>query len=407
MSPRDRSLTRWHLLLAVLIAHGSLYPFDFALPEFPGQAIRQMFTSIHLWTSRGDVLGNFLLFLPWGLASALTRAPEKNHLSAALGLALAGILQILQIGLPSRDAALSDIVWNAAGIYTGQFVLAPAAQRILAARTGYFKGGALPLVLAALWLAAQTAPCIPSLDFALLRANIRAFFAPEPWSLAAFIITFSGVLALGHIALTLLPARTIALTALTMLLPAVLCARLFIVQSAPHWHDAAAMLSGYAGMLALGDPRRIAPAAFAAMLLGLTLAGLEPYTLSGHTGGFGWLPFAAYLRGNMQDNLRELLEISWHCTALLWLAHAMGARIQGVGIFIIIWVLSLEIIQIWLEGRSADVTPALTCALLVPLIVRLARSKAPPPSMPKRARIRRAPKDSDESIPSPDYSKST
>ncbi|MDR0717147.1 MAG: hypothetical protein LBF50_07005, partial [Azoarcus sp.] len=48
---------------------------------------------------------------------------------------------------------------------------------------------------------------------------------------------------------------------------------------------------------------------------------------------------------------------------------------QGIGIFIVMWVLSLEIIQIWLEGRSADVTPALTCALLVPPIIRLARSK--------------------------------
>jgi VanZ family protein len=373
MPAQDQPLNRWHFVLAVLIAYGSLYPFDFTLPQFPGQALRAMLTSI-LWTSKGDVLGNLLLFVPWGLASGLLyRSGPANYCRAALGLALAAILQVLQIALPSRDAALSDIIWNGVGIYVGQFVLAPFAQRLRDEHSGLLHAHTLPLALIALWLATQTLPCIPSLDLALLRANIRAFIAPDPWLLAPFAVTFAGTLVVGHLALTLLPAR-FALPALAALLPMVLCARLFIVQNTPHWHDAAALLAGYFSVLLLRTPQRIAPTAFAILLLSLTLAGLAPYSWSNWGSHFNWLPFASYLQGNMLSNLRELLETAWHCAALLWLAYCMGARVQGIGVFVVMWVLMLEIIQMWLPGRSADLTPAVTCALIIPLVTRLIRA---------------------------------
>jgi VanZ family protein len=367
-------LHRWHLLLAILIAYGSLYPFDFTWPESAGAALRQMLSNVHPWTSKGDALGNLLLFLPWGLASAAQARPAK-HLASALGLALAVLLQILQIGLPSRDAALADIIWNGAGIYIGQFALAPVAQRLRATRTNLLEDNPLPCLLLLAWLLIQTLPCIPSLDFALLRAGIRAFLAPRPWSLAAFVVTFASILVLGHAALILAPTRTLALAALAAALPIVLGARLFIIQNTPHWHEAAAMMAGYIGVLALRQPQRIAPFAFVAMLLGLTLAALAPYEFSSPSGSFGWLPFASLLRGNRVDNLRELLEIAWHCAALLWLAHNMGARLQGIGIFIVFWVLLLEIVQLWLPARGADATPALICALIIPSLIRLSRRK--------------------------------
>jgi VanZ family protein len=375
MPSHDQSLNRWHLVLAVLITYGSLYPFDFALPLFPGAALHAMLTTI-LWTSKGDVLGNLILFLPWGLASGLTRTNgAANYRHTALGLALAVILQVLQLALPTRDAAISDIIWNGAGIYIGQFVLAPLIQRFRDEHTELFSAQILPLTLAVLWLATQTLPCIPSLDMSLLRASAKAFLAPNPWLLAPFSVTFAGTLVLGHIALTQFPARfaRFALPALAMLLPMVLFTRLFIIQNTPHWHDAAAMLSGYMAVLLLRTPQRVAPTAFAALLLSLTLTGLAPYSWDSVGSHFNWLPFVGYLQGNMLGNLRELLETTWHCAALLWLAYCIGARVQGIGVFVVMWVLMLEVIQIWLQGRSADITPALTCALIIPLITRLIR----------------------------------
>ncbi|MDR1423774.1 MAG: VanZ family protein [Azoarcus sp.] len=374
-------LDRWHLLLAVLIAYGTLYPFDFTLPPQPAQALYDMLTRAHLWTSRGDVLGNLALFVPWGLASAMRGAPgRKNYLALALGLAFAAIMQVMQIAVPSRDATLADVFWNGVGICVGQFALAPFVQRLRAAAyPDFLHDNALALALAALWLATQTAPFIPSLDLALIRAHGRIFLSPAEWSLAAFATNCAGVLALGHIVSRLAPAR-MALPALAIALAGVLCGRLIIVDNTPHWHDALGLAVGYALVAVLGEKQRIAPVAFAAMLLAMTLAELRPYQFSSQASGFGWIPFAGYLSGNMALNLRELLEISWQCAALLWLAHALNARVQGIAIFIVSWSLLLEIAQIWLPARSADLTPPLTCALAALAFMRLARRT---PSQPK------------------------
>lgn len=372
-------LNRWHLLLAMLIAYGTLYPFDFTLPPQPGQALHDMLTNVRLWTSRGDVLGNLALFLPWGLASVMGRAREReSYLAAVLGLAFATIIQIMQIAIPSRDAALADIFWNGAGICIGQFALSPLAQRLRHAHPHFIHDNALVLALATLWLATQTAPFIPSLDLALIRAHGRIFLAPAEWSLAAFATTCAGVLALGHIASSLAPMR-MALPALAIALAVVLCGRLIVIDNTPHWHDALGMAAGYLSVAALGKKQRIAPVAFVAMLLAMTLAELTPYEFSGQASGFGWIPFAGYLSGNMTLNLRELLEISWHCAALLWLARAMSARVQGVAVSIVSWSLLLEIAQIWLPARNADLTPPLTCALAALVFMRLAHRTPPHP----------------------------
>jgi len=373
-------LNRWHLLLAALIAYGTLYPFDFVRPVNFGQALAAMLSDARLWTSRGDVLGNLALFVPWGLVSAWTRADGRmGWLAALAGLALAFVLQVLQIIVPSRDAAIADVVWNGVGIVVGQFALAPLAQRLLGARVASFRDQPLPLALAVLWLATQTAPFLPSLDLSLLRAHVRAFISPADWSLAAFSATVASVLVLGHIALTLLPSRA-ALATLATTLVAVVGGRMFIVDGAPHWHDAATMTVGFLAVAAVDAPRRLAPVAFAAMLLAMTLAGLAPYAFAGPASGFDWIPFAGYLRGNMALNLHELLDTVWHCAALLWLARAMGANVRGIGVFVVFWVLLLEFVQMWLPGRGASITPALTCALVTMAFVRAAAYTSLPTS---------------------------
>lgn len=92
-----------------------------------------MLADTRLWSSRGDVLGNVLLFLPWALVSRpLAGASARAQWSLLLsGLALAAGLQIMQIALPSRDAAVSDIVWNMVGLLLGQFALAPWVGRMV------------------------------------------------------------------------------------------------------------------------------------------------------------------------------------------------------------------------------------------------------------------------------------
>lgn len=376
-------LNRWHALLGLLIAYGSLYPFDFVAPQAWLPALRQMLADTGLWSSPGDVLGNILLFLPWGLATAWQPGTALRRLLPALlaGLVLAAALQVMQIALPSRDAAVSDIVWNTVGLLLGQFALAPLAARLHHPTREHADGQMLAWGLAALWLAGETLPFIPSLDLAQIRGGLKAFVAPASPSSAVLLGAFAGVLTLGHLALTHLPRRR-AQAGLLLLLPVLVLSRILIIHNDPHWLELVAGIAAWGAVILLRTPQRIAPFAFIAVLGALTLEALQPYVWRMHAASFNWQPFAAYLNGNMLGNLRELLDTVWHIAALLWLAHAMSARVAGVGCFLVVWVLALETAQLWIAGRSADITPVLTTLLVAVVMVRLTRQHRPPRAAP-------------------------
>jgi hypothetical protein len=66
--------------LVLLIAYGSLYPFDFAAA--PEGAFSIMFSQATLFSSIGDALGNIGLFIPLGLLGVLTITSRRGMASA-------------------------------------------------------------------------------------------------------------------------------------------------------------------------------------------------------------------------------------------------------------------------------------------------------------------------------------
>ena len=61
----------------ILIVYGSLYPFDFSLGALGNVDMAMFLTDWRLYSSRGDLLGNISLFLPYGF-SACWRSAENN-----------------------------------------------------------------------------------------------------------------------------------------------------------------------------------------------------------------------------------------------------------------------------------------------------------------------------------------
>ena len=110
------------ILFIVLASYGSLYPFDF---EFSIHSESSLFAP--LWDnalgsqSIGDIFGNIVLFLPFGvLISANNKSNRSNNIALFLsGIALATFLQFLQLYTPSRDPNLRDVIWNITGISAG------------------------------------------------------------------------------------------------------------------------------------------------------------------------------------------------------------------------------------------------------------------------------------------------
>ena len=63
-----------------------------------------------------DIIRNWILFVPGGLLATHLLGPRR---AVALGLCFTAFIEVAQLGLPGRDSALQDLVFNALGAVTG------------------------------------------------------------------------------------------------------------------------------------------------------------------------------------------------------------------------------------------------------------------------------------------------
>ena len=122
------------VLVLVLIVYGSLYPFNLSSQPPSAETIETFLWSWRQIGSRGDVLGNVALFVPYGFLGMLALPPKdaavrRFALLLAIGFTVAAGVQVAQLYLPSRDAALGDVAWNALGCLIGAALTLPAAVR--------------------------------------------------------------------------------------------------------------------------------------------------------------------------------------------------------------------------------------------------------------------------------------
>ena len=74
------------------------------------------------------VIGNMLLFLPWGFLMFITlysveRPTVQTYvLTILLGISFSTAIEAVQYFLPSRVADVNDIIWNSVGTLLGAFL---------------------------------------------------------------------------------------------------------------------------------------------------------------------------------------------------------------------------------------------------------------------------------------------
>ena len=73
----------------------------------------------------------------------------------------------------------------------------------------------------------------------------------------------------------------------------------------------------------------------------------------------------------MGVNLRSLAASVFAFGAMLWLVDRVGGRITGVTVALAIWVLLIEVGQMWIVGRTPDITPPLLVVATGVLFFRL------------------------------------
>lgn len=407
-------MLRIALLFLVLIAYGSLYPFDtWSTPAAP------LFRFLWHWPAvltRADLVQNVLAYAPFGLFYALHRlqrapcalAPGPSVLRRTVGAAflLSLTMESLQQFEPARTASLADIAMNVLGALAGATLASIIEQRGRPATGGWpwrqlhrlhrwreqrFRSGLLPnigLAAIALWALAETSPLAPVFDPAYLARKL-AMLAwqvqhPVRIGLAHMLVTACHLVGLGCLLRTLVrPAGAVGHKAAAapadllfgMLLAAIFTVKLVVLGRYLYLAELAGAVLALGLLYAFrgdGAGRRTLPlrrnairsdaiAGAACLLAGFVIAELQPARGPYHD--FNWVPLAGQLRS--LAGMENILELFWPFFALAYLARLLTApaRRQQVGwlgsLLVLALVFQLEWMQQDLAGRYGDITQVL------------------------------------------------
>ena len=345
-------------VVAALILYGSWFPFHWIHPH-PDE-VWWALTNLDLFTGRGDLLGNVVLFLPWGLAMAKAATgrggrPWAWALVGGAGLAL--LAQAGQFFEAHRDPRWADVVWNLVGAWLGwaaSGAVSRLARRADAAAWALLAGSAL-----AAWL-----PWWPSLDPARLQRHWARLAEFGIWQGPEAAMMAGLTLVAGCGAAWLLGRPTAAHGPAPTPVSAIIAAGVVVVLGQAlvpgSRFSAGGVLGGLLGTaLALGlwrHPRATALALVALQVLG----GLAPFDIQPQpVQALHWLPFEALLGGSMLGNAQALARDAWLWGCALWFARRGGWPLAPATAVCAALALGVEAVQCWMPSRTADVTPAL------------------------------------------------
>jgi len=373
------------IIVTVLITYGSLYPFDFQ--AMPVAAWQQFLASWRHHVYRGDVLGNIVLFIPFGYFGGLLNM--RRHRLMLLALLFAVVLQLLQLYLPSRDANLTDILWNLLGTVIGILIVrAPLLQIHWHGERRNSSTNFLLWLLAA-WFCYRLTPFVPSLDWQQMKDSLKPLLLHPQISWQGLLhdgIAWATVSCLwGRVGHSRQALRWLLLSiAATFLLEVLVVDN---VLSAGNIIGALLGVSLWQWLLR----RQMAGTTILALLLAaeLLLAGLMPLQWRTHPAVFHWLPFYGFLNGAMMLNIASLFEKIFFYGSLLWLLQQEGASVRVDLFFTLLLTGVIETAQIWLAGHTPEITDPLL-VLLLALIMQLAGAAALLPLHRKHAQQRTA-----------------
>lgn len=357
------------ILIAVLISYGSLYPFSFAAHEGSMTELLGLLSDPALPTHRGDLVGNVLLFLPYGLVLALHRGGGtlRTATLAVLGVSLAVALQVVQIWLPSRVPALGDAIVNTFGLLLGYglgLALAPllrnaGPRRLLLA----------PMLLALLWICYRWFPLVPTVDLQNVRDALKPLMAIERFSPLRSLHTAVAWLAffrLGAVA----AGRPLPALALVGSAALVTAGQAFIVGGSISLNNIAAVALAIAALPLLRRPQA-SGLIVAALFVTVLIEGLRPFALASPPNSFSWLPFSGFLEGSMSTNTLALVEKCYLYGALICLMVHNGTPLGAATLACATWLGVIEGLQVLVAGRTAEITDPLLAILLGVVIARL------------------------------------
>lgn len=379
VEPGRRGDPRW-ITAAILgiILYGSLYPFHFAVrPEGRG-ALFALIASWRTPEARGDVIANVLLYVPLGffaIQSLCGMAPLVRIVSvASAGFALSACIELLQYYDLGRTTNMSDVYSNTAGALLGAIggallhrnVQLPPIGRVIERRR-------FVLLLLVSWLGFRLIPFLLAPSFseswgASLRQAWAGLFLTQRISPIDLYIQFAIWLAVALL-IEALVGTAHGRWALLWVFPALWIARTLLAGRGPSAGEGlGGLLAAIAWAVLLWRLRF--RAAFVAILFAgvVVLQGLAPYTFRPTARPFGLVPFLSFIADTRNNSVRSFLEKTFTYGGLVWLMMRAGCRWTFTVALGGALVLSLRLAQVYLPGRSAEITDVVMLLILATLL---------------------------------------
>jgi VanZ family protein len=379
-------LYRILLVVIALIVYGSLYPWDFHSAQLTASPL---WVLIHSWPTRidrflvRDIAVNVLLYLPVGVFGFLAlrqtaRTAFAVTVTVLIALVLSSTIEMTQLFDDTRDCNAFDVVCNVGGTVLGvalgslyQQWLKGAVARAERAKLLHLSGAVLIFYT---WLAYQTFPLFPVLSRMRLAEKFHDLFTEMSVSSLETFTYFVEWLVVAQLLEAVLGAeRTRRVFPLLLL---VLPARLLIAGRTVTWSElVGAALAYICSYFLSGYQWRTALVAGLIVSL-LILRGLAPYHWSTVSNPFSWIPFSGFLAADQELGLLTFLQKCFWYGSAVWLLRAPGWRLARAAVAVAMLLGVIEVIQIHLPGRVAEITDPLLALMLAGTLGLLDRSQS-------------------------------
>lgn len=365
-------------LFSLLIALGSIFPFNFDLSRVNAQVWQDFIAPTSFAMGQGDLVGNIVLFLPFGFFGAFALPRRRGLVSTVVWLTVLGAifgfaLQVLQLALPTRVESIPDVLANT----FGAFVSGLAGWLVRRGQTGVPKGSAqiaaLPAVLLMCWLFYRLYPFIPSLDLQSFKDALKPLLLrPQVNPISVFNDAVSWFLAgvlLRQLNLDAAYDRNV-----WVVIGAVTALEVVIVQNSVH--ASGVLGAGIAAIIwplvfARQAPKVMAGVVAALLSIKLLLSGLEPFELAGGMRSFSFLPFSGMLGGSMFVNTLAVIQKVFFYGGLFCLLRLAGAgKLSAVG-FVMVLTALIECLQVFFTNHTPEITDPFLVALIAYGLVQL------------------------------------
>lgn len=191
----ELTVSRWWVVLSlVLLAHGSLLPWNLSFDRLVGDGFRALSRITFAATTPNDIAANVLVYIPLGLVVGLARSESKPSVlrrvafATLIGSGLSLGLEALQVCIPGRVPSWIDVILNTLGcllgavagmvvrrhgVVIGRWLLAHARRR---------PAQVALLSLTSLLIVAHLAP----FDFVTSTSELHGSFRRAMWGQTAF-----------------------------------------------------------------------------------------------------------------------------------------------------------------------------------------------------------------------------